>query len=202
MRFLLTLLLFSTTLLTSTADIYHNPYVITVTPDGSIHDALRQARELRRSNDPRCVRGIKIMVKAGRYYMQEPLFLRPEDSGWEHSTLEIEGEEGTVICGDPRQQHTQLWPKEGMERMIDFNTTDRTITIPTPPKKVLAEIEKLRIKNSKFKIHNLEFYSSKLKIMIITRWITMRYLPRFYLLHNPPLSPRTVWNSTMLPSLT
>ena len=165
MRFLLTLLLFSTTLLTSTADIYHNPYVITVTPDGSIHDALCQARELRRSNDPRCSRGIKIMVKAGRYYMQEPLFLRPEDSGWEHSMLEIEGEEGTVICGDPRQQHTQLWPKEGMERMIDFNTTDRTITIPTPPKKVLAEIEKLRIKNSKFKIQN-----SKLEMVVHQRW--------------------------------
>ena len=141
MRFLLTLLLFSTTLLTSTADIYHNPYVITVTPEGSIHDALRQARELRRTNDPRCSGGIKIMVKAGRYYMQEPLFLRPEDSGWEHSTLEIEGEEGTVICGDPRQQHTQLWPKEGMERIIDFNTTDRTITIPTPPKKILSALK-------------------------------------------------------------
>lgn len=143
MRLLLTLLLYSTTLLSLTAEIYHNPYVITVTPEGSIHDALRQARELRRRNDPRCADGIKIMIKAGRYYMQEPLFLRPEDSGWKHSTLEIEGEDGTVICGDPRQQHTQLWPKEGMERMIDFNTTDRTITIPTPPKQIISTLNSL-----------------------------------------------------------
>ena len=90
--------------------------------------------------------------------MQEPLFLRPEDSGTKESPLVIRGlgkYHRSVICGDVRQRHTQLWPlKElgdslplkkhddglpvkGMERMIDFNTTDRTITIPTPPQNVL-----------------------------------------------------------------
>ncbi len=47
----------------------------------SIHDALRQAREWRRTNDARCKGGITIAIEAGQYYMQEPLFLRPEDSG-------------------------------------------------------------------------------------------------------------------------
>ena len=110
---------------------------IVVSEGESLHHALRQAREWRRTHDPRCQGGITILIKAGRYYMQEPLFLRPEDSGTEDSPLLIRGEEGTVICGDPRQQHTQLWPKEGMERMLGFNATDRTITIPTPPQEVL-----------------------------------------------------------------
>ena len=103
----------------------------------SIHNALRQAREWRRLNDPRCEGGITITIQAGRYYMNEPLLIRPEDSGTELSPTIIRGEEGTIIHGDPKQQHTQIWPIEGMERMIDFNKEQRTITIPTPPKSVL-----------------------------------------------------------------
>lgn len=140
MRLLLTLLLCVAVHLTVSAEIYHHPGIITVSPGESIHDAVRQAREWRRTNDPRCAYGIEIRLKAGRYYMQEPLFLRPEDSGWENSFLKICSEEGAVICGDPRQQHTQVWPKEGMERMLAFNTAERTITIPTPPKSVLKAL--------------------------------------------------------------
>ena len=124
----------------------------------SIHDALRQAREWRRTHDPRCQGGITITLQEGRFYMSEPLFLRPEDSGTKESPLTIRGIgklKTSVICGDARQRHTQLWPlkeqvdslpmskydnglpKKGMERIIDFNTTDRTITIPTPPQDVL-----------------------------------------------------------------
>ena len=112
---------------------------IVVNPGENIHEALRKAREWRRTNDPRCEGGITITLQEGRYYMQEPLFLRPEDSGTKESPLIIRGsgKHKSVICGDARQQHTQLFPKEGMERMIGFNTTDRTITIPTPPKKIL-----------------------------------------------------------------
>ena len=112
---------------------------IVVNPDESLHEALRKAREWRRTNDPRSEGGITITLQEGRYYMQEPLFLRPEDSGTKESPLIIRGsgKHKSVICGDARQQHTQLFPKEGMERMIGFNTTDRTITIPTPPKKIL-----------------------------------------------------------------
>ena len=108
----------------------------------SIHDALRQAREWRRTNDPRCKGGITITLQEGRYYMQEPFFLRPEDSGTKESPLVIRGigeNHKSVICGDARQQHTQVWPKQGMERMIAFDKEARTITIPTPPDSVLRD---------------------------------------------------------------
>ena len=110
---------------------------IVVESGGDISLALRQAREWRRTNSPQCQGGITITVKSGRYYMQEPLFLRPEDSGTAESPTIIRGEAGTTVYGDHQQTHTQVWPKEGMERMLDFNLTDRTITIPTPPKQVL-----------------------------------------------------------------
>ena len=115
---------------------------IVVREGESLHDALRQAREWRRTNDPRCEGGITISLQEGRYYMSEPLFLRPEDSGTKESPLVIRGlgkNHQSVIYGDARQQHTQVFPKEGMERMIDFNTNDRTITIPTPPDAVLQD---------------------------------------------------------------
>ena len=111
---------------------------IIVNKGESLHHALRQAREWRRTNDARCQGGITITLQEGRYYMQEPLFLRPEDSGTKESPLVIRGKRQSVICGDARQQHTQLWPKNGMMRMIDFNTTDKTITIPTTPEDVLT----------------------------------------------------------------
>ena len=126
-RTLFCLLLLLTTCLSEAGEII-------VGPNQDLHEALRQAREWRRTQDPRCNGGIIITVKAGRYYMSEPLFLRPEDSGTPESPTIIRGEEGTVICGDPRQQHTQVFPKEGMERMISFNKEARTITIPSHPR--------------------------------------------------------------------
>ena len=112
---------------------------IIVRPGDNLHDALRQAREWRRTGDSRCQDGIHIIVKAGKYYMEEPLFIRPEDSGSEDSPTVISGEDGTVICGDAPQQHTQLFPTEGLERIIAFDKQKRTITIPTPPQDVLRE---------------------------------------------------------------
>ena len=112
---------------------------IVVTPDGSLHDALRQAREWRRTGDPRCKDGIRIIVKAGRHRMVQPLFIRPEDSGTEESPTLIVGEKGAVLCGDVPQRHIQLFPKEGMERIVDFEKERRVITIPTPPQEVLGE---------------------------------------------------------------
>ena len=101
---------------------------IIVNEQGNIHEALRKAREWRRTNDPRCKGGITITLQEGRYYMNEPLFLRPEDSGTKESPLIIRG---TIKeQGDSSRQVV-------MERMIDFNPANRTITIPTPPDSVL-----------------------------------------------------------------
>ncbi len=134
MKRLLTIFLLSATLQATAGE-------IVVREGESIHEALRQAREWRRTKDARCQGGITITIEAGRYYMQEPLLLRPEDSGTEESPLTIRGSQQheTILCGDQQQQHTQVWPTEGMERMIDFNTADRTITIPVPPKAVLRD---------------------------------------------------------------
>ena len=103
MKQILTLLLLSIALTSHAGE-------IVVHEGESIHDALRQAREWRRTNDPRCKGGITITLKAGRYFMQEPLFLRPEDSGTKESPLVIRGigeKHTSVICGDARQRHTQ-----------------------------------------------------------------------------------------------
>ena len=116
------------TILLLTAVHYSFAGEIIVHEGGNIHDALRQAREWRRTNDARCEGGITIKIQ-GRHYMQEPLFIRPEDSGTAASPTVIKGEGDAVICGDPCQQHTQVFPKEGMERMIDFNLNECTITI-------------------------------------------------------------------------
>ena len=67
---------------------------IVIDENKSLHDALRQAREWRRTNDARCKGGIIIRLMAGRYYMAEPLLIRPEDSGTEQSPTVIVGEDG------------------------------------------------------------------------------------------------------------
>ena len=156
---------------------------IIVGPNQSLHEALRRAREWRRTNDPRCQGGITIIIEAGRYYMNEPLFLRPEDSGTKESPLTIRGIgklKTSVICGDARQRHTQLWPlkeqgdslpfkkhddglpDKGMERIIDFNKETRTITIPTPPKEVLSLLTS--------HLSPLSSHLSPLEMVVHQRW--------------------------------
>ena len=130
-RTLILLFLLTATLSTFGGDIIVN--------DGeSLQAALRQAREWRRLHDPRCDGGITIHVK-GRHYMQEPLLIRPEDSGTATSPTLIRGEEGATLCGDPMQRHTQVYPTEGMARMLDFDKERRAIIIPTPPRSVLKQ---------------------------------------------------------------
>ncbi|MBR0048671.1 MAG: right-handed parallel beta-helix repeat-containing protein [Prevotella sp.] len=111
---------------------------IVVKPGESLHNALRKAREWRRTNAPQCEGGITIVIKAGRYYMSEPLFIRPEDSGTAATPLLLKGEEGTVICGDPKQPRKQIWPEEGMERIVSFDKEACTITIPRHDSLLLA----------------------------------------------------------------
>ena len=43
--------------------------------------ALQRAREWRRTADPRIEGGIDLLFEAGIYHLEEPLFIRPEDSG-------------------------------------------------------------------------------------------------------------------------
>ena len=63
---------------------------IHITPDSSLVDAVRKAREMRRLGK---ATEVTIHLAAGTYYFYEPLRLRPEDSG-----LTIEGS-GAVISG-------------------------------------------------------------------------------------------------------
>ena len=114
---------------------------IIVTPSDNLHDALRQAREWRRTGDPRCIGGITITISGGTHRLAEPLIIRTEDSGTAASPTIIRGEKGATICGDMPQQHTQIHPKEEgkMERIINFDKEARTITIPTPPRNVLNQ---------------------------------------------------------------
>jgi len=70
-------------------------------PKQTIAAALRQARELRRLNDPSVADGIHIIIEDGEYVLDEPLFIRPEDSGTATSPTIIENSPGTkpVISG-------------------------------------------------------------------------------------------------------
>ncbi len=59
-------------------------------PLATVHMALRKARELRRLKDPTVDGGIHIIIMDGTYFFDEPLFVRPEDSGTKNSPTFIE----------------------------------------------------------------------------------------------------------------
>ena len=89
----------------STADIH-------ITPDSSLTDAIRKAREIRRLGQ---AQQVTIHLSAGTYYLYEPLHLRPEDNG-----LKIVGEK-TVISGG---LEIKKWKKQGkllVAEVPDFN---------------------------------------------------------------------------------
>ena len=84
----------------------------------SVHQALRQAREWRRTGDPRTAGGIRIILDGGTYTMSEPLLVRPEDSGTAASPTVIcsaEGAEarlsGSIAIGG--------WKREGLLWVAD-----------------------------------------------------------------------------------
>ena len=85
---------------------------INITPDSSLTDAVRKAREMRRLGK---ATEVTIHLEAGTYYLYEPLRLRPEDSG-----LTIEGD-GAVISGGMKITE---WKKQGkllVADVPDFN---------------------------------------------------------------------------------
>jgi hypothetical protein len=63
-------------------------------PFATLHQALRKARELRRTNDASVEGGITIIMKGGNYLLEEPIYIRPEDSGTASSPTNIISAEG------------------------------------------------------------------------------------------------------------
>ena len=74
---------------------------IHITPDSSLADAVRKAREMRRLGQ---ATGVTIHLAPGTYFLYEPLRLRPEDSG-----LTIVGT-NAVISGGLKIMN---WKKQG-----------------------------------------------------------------------------------------
>lgn len=70
-------------------------------PLADLSFALRKARELRRLADPSIADGITILVRGGKYELQEAVVLRPEDSGTAESPITIMAATGEkpVISG-------------------------------------------------------------------------------------------------------
>ena len=68
-------------------------------PKATLHAALRQARELRRLQDPGAEGGITIHLMKGTHALYEALTLRMEDSGTADAPLVIQGEEGASVSG-------------------------------------------------------------------------------------------------------
>ena len=80
---------------------------IRITPDSSLADAVRHARELRRLGQ---ATDVTIHLAAGTYFLYEPLRLRPEDSG-----LTIAGN-NAVISGGLKITN---WKKQGKLMVAD-----------------------------------------------------------------------------------
>lgn len=85
---------------------------IHITPDSSLTDAVRKAREMRRLGK---ATEVTIFLQAGTYYLYEPLRLRPEDSG-----LTIEGTDAVISGG----MKITGWKRQGkllVADVPDFN---------------------------------------------------------------------------------
>ncbi|KFF03503.1 hypothetical protein B0A68_09805 [Flavobacterium reichenbachii] len=70
-------------------------------PLATIQTAVRNARELRRLKDASIKDGIRIIVMDGTHFLNEPLFIRPEDSGTAESptTIEADANAKPIISG-------------------------------------------------------------------------------------------------------
>lgn len=66
-------------------------------PLATLNHALRKARELRRLNDPSVRNGIRIIMENGIYRLEEPVVIRPEDSGTADSPTRIIKPAGAVV---------------------------------------------------------------------------------------------------------
>lgn len=120
--------------------------VIHVSPSGSdkaqgtkeaplktLQRALRMAREWRRTNDQRTQGGITIRLESNaEFVLDEPLYIRPEDSGTPDSKTVITSDGTAVIAGATATDYTPLFEKgwgNQMEPMITFDKDNETITV-------------------------------------------------------------------------
>jgi len=121
------------------AEIYVGPVSTTLKRDGSIdrpfgtlEDALRHARELRRLNDPSISEGINIWIRGGTYFPEQTIRLRPEDSGTPESPTRIRAIVGdkSVLSGG---RQISGWTKLGKHRDIP-SAVARHIYVADAPK--------------------------------------------------------------------
>ena len=101
MRIKLLLITMFSSLCMQAADIY-------ITPDSSLVDAVRRAREMRRLGQ---ASEVTIHLAAGVYQLYEPLRLRPEDSG-----LTIEGHDAIISGG----VGINIWRTQGQLYVADI----------------------------------------------------------------------------------
>jgi hypothetical protein len=130
-------------------------------PKATLQSALRQARELRRVKDPSIAGGIHIILAGGTYFLDEPVFIRPEDSGTADSPTVIEAQQGSkpilsggrVVKGWKRLNKGPLWVTDmpfncrqlwvdnekavrakttQMTRILSWNHETEQCWIPTP----------------------------------------------------------------------
>lgn len=97
-------------------------------PVQTLQKALRIAREWRRTNNPNMKGGITInLAKGETFVLDEPLYIRPEDSGTTDSPTVIMG--GTISGGQADNSCSMdEYPK--MERMLAFDKDKEQIIIP------------------------------------------------------------------------
>ena len=125
MRTLLSILWLSASLSLSAADIWVSPTGSDAgdgsraRPKATLTEALRQARELRRLNDPSVRDGVTIHLAKGAHSLYEPLFIRPEDSGTALSPTIIRGEDGASVSGGITLTG---WRKQGRLWVADVPT--------------------------------------------------------------------------------
>ena len=110
-------------------------------PLASLHMALRKARELRRLHNPTVSDGIQITLRGGVYRLEEPVFIRPEDSGTASSPTVIQAaageqpvlsggiETGTwkkvqgIVAGLPKEAQGKVWVADAPvigDALLDF----------------------------------------------------------------------------------
>lgn len=66
-------------------------------PKATLHAALRQVREMRRLNGSVLTQPVHIIIQQGTYYLQEPVYIRPEDSGTPQSPTIIRAAENAKV---------------------------------------------------------------------------------------------------------